>query len=280
VTPADPRTPPVLAVAARTDVGRRRELNEDTLFAADPCFLIADGMGGHERGDLASKAAISAFTEEFTSPGEATLERIERALHEARVRVRRIASVTEFGAGCTLTGLIRLQHEGIAHWYVVNIGDSRVYLQRGDTLSQLTVDHSLHEELLTHGDLHASAAPRNIITRALGSEDDRSDAWLLPLETGSRLLVCSDGLTTELSDAEVSSVLARAEHVSSVATELVHRAVEAGGRDNVSVIVVEVLDGGVPMPDSDADAADTATEPAVSEPPVTEPIDVTIPRSQ
>lgn len=236
---------PQLAVAARTDRGKRRLINEDALFAADPCFVIADGMGGHDRGDAASKAAISAFSEEFTSPGDATIRRIERALEEARARVDTISAESDRGAGCTLTGAIRIQHDGKPHWYVLNIGDSRVYLQRGSQLRQLTTDHSLRSERLAGGDRMAEATPRNIITRALGSDDDRHDAWLLPLETGSRLLICSDGLSLELSDEELSAVLAMGGRTSSVVDELMRRALAAGGRDNISVILVDVVAGGV-----------------------------------
>jgi protein phosphatase len=247
VNPFDQAPRPQLSVAARTDRGRRREANEDALFAADPCFVVADGMGGHERGDAASKAAISAFSEEFTAPGEATVERIERALAEARARVDQVAESASRGAGCTLTGAIRISHEGAPHWYVLNVGDSRVYLQRRNELRQLTVDHSLRSERIAVGNEQASATPRNIITRALGSDDDRHDAWLLPIETGSRLLVCSDGLSVELSDEQIEAVLAMGGRTESVVDELIRRSLDAGGRDNISVILVDVISGGIEM---------------------------------
>lgn len=237
-----------LTIAARTDRGRRREINEDALFAADPCFVVADGMGGHEKGDAASKAAISAFSEAFTAPGEATVQQIEDALAEARSRVHAVASGTSRGAGCTLSGAIRIEHQGVPHWYVLNIGDSRVYLQRGSSLQQLTVDHSLRSELIAGGDQHGESTPRNIITRALGSDDDRHDAWLLPIETGSRLLVCSDGLSNEVSDEQIEAVLAVGGRTESVVDELMRRALDAGGRDNITVVVVDVVSGGVQMP--------------------------------
>lgn len=237
-----------LAVSARTDRGKRRAVNEDALFAADPCFVVADGMGGHEQGDAASKAAISAFSETFTAPREASLQCIERALEEAKARVRAIADATQRGAGCTLAGAIRIEHEGQSYWYVINVGDSRVYLQRGSYLRQLTVDHSLRSEMIAGGEQGGSSTPRNIITRALGSDDDRHDAWLLPIETGSRLLICSDGLTSEVSDDELEAVLAGGGRVDSVVDELIRRALDAGGRDNVTVIVVDVVAGGTQMP--------------------------------
>ena len=236
-----------LTIAARTDRGKRREINEDALFAADPCFIVADGMGGHEKGDAASKAAISAFSEEFTAPGEATVQRIERALDEARRRVHEVAAATQRGAGCALAGAIRIEHQGVPHWYVLNVGDSRVYLQRGNSLRQLTIDHSLRSELLAGGDQQGATTPRNIITRALGSDDDRHDAWLLPVETGSRLLICTDGLTSEVSDEQIEAVLAVGGRAESVVDELLRRALDAGGRDNVTIIVTDVVAGGIEM---------------------------------
>lgn len=255
-------TAPRLAVAARTDRGRRRELNEDALFAADPCFLVADGMGGHELGDAASKAAISAFTERFTAPGEASLQSVDAAIDDARVRVNAVAAQTQRGAGCTLSGAIRVMHEGVPHWYVLNVGDSRVYLQRGNLLQQLTIDHSLRSERLSAGDNLGAQTPRNIITRALGSDDDRHDAWLLPLETGSRLLVCTDGLTSEVTDDQLQAVLAAGGRSDSVVEKLLCRALDGGGRDNVSIVLVDVLSGGVEMPfaDSDDDGNNTTLE--------------------
>ena len=244
-----------LTIAARTDRGKRREINEDALFAADPCFIVADGMGGHEKGDAASKAAISAFSEEFTAPGEATVQRIERALDEARRRVHEVAAATQRGAGCTLSGAIRIEHQGVPHWYVLNVGDSRVYLQRGNSLRQLTIDHSLRSELLAGGDQQGATTPRNIITRALGSDDDRHDAWLLPVETGSRLLICTDGLTSEVSDEQIEAVLAVGGRAESVVDELLRRALDAGGRDNVTIIMTDVVAGGIEMV-SLADAQD------------------------
>lgn len=239
---------PVLAVAARTDPGLKRRVNEDALLAADPCFLVADGMGGHEAGDRASRAAIAAFGEAFTRPGPASLEQIEQALSSARAAVRGISARTQRGAGCTLSGVIRVLHEGAPYWYLLNIGDSRVYLHRGSELTQLTRDHSLREELHEADDAEAASTPRNVITRALGSEDDRHDAWLLPVETGSRLLVCSDGLTGEVTDDELRAVLTIGGKPAAAAEELLRRACAAGGRDNITVIVLDVVAGGVERP--------------------------------
>lgn len=238
---------PALEVAVRTDPGLKRKQNEDWLLAADPCFLVADGMGGYEAGDEASRAAIAAFSEEFTAPGPATLERIEAALDRARRDVAAVASRTKRGAGCTLTGVIRIEHHGNPTWYVLNIGDSRVYLHRGNELTQLTQDHSLRSELMSSGSRGAESTPRNVITRALGSEDTRHDAWLLPVETGSRLLVCSDGLTSEVDDEQLRAVMTAGGRPDAVCDELLRMALEAGGRDNITLIVADVLAGGAQL---------------------------------
>lgn len=236
-----------LSVAARTDRGLRRDLNEDALLAADPCFLVADGMGGHERGELASRAAISAFGDHFPIPGATTTAAIEVAIAEAQARVKAVALGTKRGAGCTLTGAIRVEHEGEPYWFVLNVGDSRVYVQRQNRLQQITIDHSLREELLLSGNPEAAHTPRNIITRALGNEDDRYDGWMIPIETGSRLLICSDGLTTELSDDVINGVLAAGGRAAAVVDELLRLSLAAGGRDNISIVLVDVLAGGITM---------------------------------
>lgn len=251
---APTRADPVLAVAARTDPGLKRRVNEDALLAVDPCFLVADGMGGHEAGDLASRAAIAAFGEMFTQPGAATLARIEAALEAARAAVRAISAGTTRGAGCTLTGVIRTLHEDRPYWYLLNVGDSRVYLHRGSELTLLTRDHSLLEESKGAG---AAAVPRNVITRALGSHDDRHDSWLLPIETGTRLLVCSDGLTAEVADEDLRAVLTVGGRPDAVAEELLRRAHEAGGRDNITIVVVDVVSGGAEPPSAPAEEDDT-----------------------
>lgn len=233
-----------------------RKINEDSLLAADPCFLVADGMGGHEAGDLASRAAIAAFAESFTRTGPATIEEVSRALDAAREAVHRVAEGRERGAGCTLTGVVRIEHDGTGYWYLLNVGDSRVYLQRGGEFTQLTRDHSLQAERAEFSAERAAATPRNVITRALGSEDDRHDSWLLPITNGTRLLICSDGLTGELDDDELHRVLLGGEHADAIGDELLRRACEAGGRDNISLILVDVVSGGADVDDLPVDDID------------------------
>lgn len=248
-------TGPVLEVASRTDPGLRRAVNEDALIADDPFYLVADGMGGHEAGDAASRAAIGVFEAALGRP--VSLASIENVIEQARRAVEQVARGTSRGAGCTLSGVVRFEHEGAPYWYVLNVGDSRVYLHRGAELTRLTADHSLRDELEAVGHADARAMPRNVITRALGAEDSRHDAWLLPVQTGARMLVCSDGLTNELSDEELLAVLTVGGRPESVAEELLRRACDAGGRDNISLIVIDTLSGGAA---SDAEPDNTGAQ--------------------
>lgn len=262
---------PRVAAAARSHVGMHRTVNEDSVIAEDPYFLVADGLGGHEAGDLASQAAVSVFAERLGRP--AALPAIEYAIERARAAVLDVSRTTSRGAGTTLSGVIRCEHDGFPCWYVVNVGDSRVYLLRGGAFTQLTSDHSLFAELEAAGRSEAADVPRNVITRALGAGDSRHDSWLLPMQTGDRILVCSDGLTNELTDEELRGVLTVGGRPESVADELVQRACEAGGHDNISVVVVDTLFALEPPPDtggtdaqswdsSFVDTADDATRDA------------------
>lgn len=263
--------PPVIEAAMSTDTGLRRAVNEDLALAQEPVFVVADGMGGHSAGDLASAAAIGAFAELARLGGTRRLAiaDVDAALEAARRAVDVISHEAERGAGCTLTGAVLVEHDGEPYWYVINVGDSRVYQHRGGSLAQITADHSLYAELTAAGHADAATAPRNVITRALGSDDARHDGWLLPPRTGLRLLICSDGLTSELADEELRAVLTEGGRVGAVAEDLVRRACAAGGRDNVTVVVVDTISDGrspgpaeepLPQPeDTDDDEVDENT---------------------
>lgn len=231
-----------LDYAVVSDTGRRRAVNEDSALAATPSFVVADGMGGHEAGDLASQAAIAAFSQRIAPGRPSTVAEVSAALDSARAAVAQVAAGRAHGAGCTFAGAVLVESEGDLAWLVLNVGDSRVYQHRGAELRQLTIDHSLREE--TPMGTEGVRPPRNIITRALGSTDSTADSWLVPVETGARLLICSDGLTTELDDEELRATLTMGGRADAVAEELVRRANEAGGRDNVTVVVVDTLAGG------------------------------------
>jgi serine/threonine protein phosphatase PrpC len=239
---------------AATSVGRVRQVNEDSYFAVPPLFVVADGMGGHGSGDLASRIAVeemSACAAMRPLFAEAVLTALEHANREI---IERDAANR---MGTTVTGLAALETAGGDHLMVFNIGDSRVYRLSGDRLEQLTVDHSEVQELVLAGVITREQARthprRNVVTRALGSDAGLlPDHWLLPAIGGDRYLVCSDGLFSELPDEVILPLLA-AGRAQQAAEALVSAANEAGGRDNVTVIVVDV--------DSDDDGADEMTLP-------------------
>lgn len=236
----------VLNVASLTDTGLKRTANEDSVLDASPVFVVADGMGGHEAGDRASAAVVAAF--EPLRGRAVEIEDVRDALSRAAAVVEDIAAEHRRGAGSTVTGVALLEHEGTPHWLVFNVGDSRVYRHHGNELTQLTIDHSLGQELVDAGELRAedlaSFSQRNVITRAIGAPDSTADSWLLPVVDGERLLLCSDGLSGEVSDEAIRATLTMNGRPETAATALVRRALQAGGRDNVSVIVIDVVSGG------------------------------------
>ena len=231
---------------ALTDVGRRRSNNQDSLLAVDGLYAVADGMGGHAGGEVASLTAVEALRASFKggTPGDL----VAAVIAANRAVIDRADSDTGLtGMGTTLCAVAPVTVDGEDRVAVVNVGDSRVYLMRSQELTQLTEDHSLPEDLLRAGELtpeQAAVDPRrNIVTRSLGHfEDLDPDVWDLVPYTGDRLLLCSDGLTNEVSDAEIESVLRRQADPDAAAAELVEQANEGGGRDNITVIVVDVVD--------------------------------------
>jgi protein phosphatase len=237
----------VLRSGAATDVGQRRAVNEDSFLAEHPVYIVADGMGGHSAGDRASAAIRAQFG---TLAGPQSLDPVDvvDAVLSANDAVRALAAESERGAGSTLSGFAVVEQAGELRWMVVNVGDSRVYRLFDGQLEQLTVDHSVVQDLIDAGRLaeseRESYTGRNVITRAIGAEDATADYWLMPLINGERLLACSDGLTRELDDATIRQVLLGTATPEHAASELVRRAVEAGGRDNVTAVVVDVIAGG------------------------------------
>ena len=226
-----------------TDRGPVRRVNEDALLAHPPVFLVADGMGGHAAGAVASRAAVEEFR---TLTGRASVTPDE--VHEVFGRIAgslRDQVPAGRSAGTTVAGVAVATHEGGSYWLVFNIGDSRVYRVGADGLQQVSVDHSVVQELVDTGRLTAAAAAvhpeRFVITRAVGTDSDpEPDYWLIPALPGDRILVCSDGLTNELDDATIGAVLHAFDDPQQAAQELVDHAVAAGGRDNVTVVVVDV----------------------------------------
>ncbi|CAN7334074.1 protein phosphatase 2C domain-containing protein [Microbacterium sp. LjRoot45] len=233
---------------AHTDAGRRRDVNEDAFLARMPVFVVADGMGGHDAGDRASAAVIDVFRP-LTERGHLTVDDVTRAVDTAHAAVASIAASTSRGAGSTLTALLAVRHDDEQRWLVVNIGDSRVYRLLGDRLEQVTVDHSVVQEMVDAGRLAPADAAgfpgRNVITRAVGEERSPADYWLLPIVTGERLLLCSDGLSVELTDEALRAGLMLGGAPARTAHALVAQAVALGGRDNITAVVVDTVAGGV-----------------------------------
>jgi len=237
----------VLAWGLDTHTGYRRRHNEDSLVARPPIFAVADGMGGHSAGDVASKAVVSRLAD--AAEGEVTTaEIIDAALKAATGDISLAADHSHLGVGTTVTGAALMAKDNVPHWAIFNVGDSRVYLYENNRLVQITVDHSVVQELVDAGMLSAGEAEQhpdsNIITRAVGfNADPVTDYWLIPLRKQMRLLLCSDGLTKEVEFAELQQHLAAGHPPDKTASLLVDAALASGGRDNVTVLVIDVVDG-------------------------------------
>lgn len=233
-----------LAWAALTDIGHRRAVNEDSLLARSPIFSVADGMGGHAAGDVASRVVVTRLAE-LVSADFVGENQINRALGAAVDDMMRVVEHTDEGTGTTVTGVALTLRDGVPAWLVFNIGDSRVYQLIDGELRQLTIDHSVVQELVDAGTITRAEADvhpyGNVITRAVGfNEEPVPDYLVIPVVVGARILVCSDGLTKELTERGISHFLSGGTP-REAARELVGAALENGGRDNVTVVVVDAL---------------------------------------
>lgn len=232
------------AWAAGTHTGHRRAANEDSYVARSPLFAVADGMGGHSAGDLASAAVVERLDDAITGdfmPARA----VERALERATEYIGLIAQDSELGVGTTVTGAVVTEHHESACFAIFNVGDSRVYSFEDDVLTQVTRDHSVVQDLVDSGLISRDEADdhpdANIITRAIGfNAAPAPDFWMLPIHLGQRLLICSDGLTREVSAEELSRQLSTREDPASTVSALIESALESGGRDNITAIIVDV----------------------------------------
>jgi serine/threonine protein phosphatase PrpC len=256
-------TAPVTVVfGSATDAGLRRRINEDSFIAVPPLFLVADGMGGHRAGDVASATAIEEFAG-LAGRASGGVDDVRAALLRARRRIDALSSGEGAGAGTTITGVVIADIHGEGYWLAVNLGDSRTYRLSEGEFEQVSVDHSVVQELIDAGELDPAAAAsdrrRNVITRAIGAGSDaEADFWLLPAEAGDRILICSDGLSGELDRDEIHAVLLAESDPQAAATRLVHEAMLRGGRDNITAVVVDAT-----AVRSRADRSDDDTVPAV-----------------
>jgi PPM family protein phosphatase len=231
--------------AHKTDTGRQRHANEDSYYAKAPLFAVADGMGGAQAGEVASRIAARAFERgprDDEAPAEGQLEEIAR---KANRKIHKLAQEdsSRAGMGTTLTAAM-LSDDEVA---LGHVGDSRAYLLRDGQLKRLTKDHSLVEELRRQGRLTEEQAEehpqRSIITRALGPEPDVNvDTMTFPARDGDVFLLCSDGLTTMVSDDEIREILVSSRGLRSAVNKLVDAANRGGGRDNITAVAFRVAE--------------------------------------
>ncbi|MFT4215623.1 MAG: protein phosphatase 2C domain-containing protein [Micropruina sp.] len=243
---------PQVAVGVSTDVGRARSLNEDAYLNGRQVWVVADGMGGHAAGDVASRLVIDSLRE-LDDIDDLRPATVNAAMARANAAVIRYGMTypEARGLGTTVTGLAEVTIGGVAHWAVFNVGDSRVYRYAGGELRQATVDHSEVEELVAAGLIDPDQArvhpARHIITRSVGIRPAPAvDLWVLSQNPGERFLLCSDGLNSELDDDQIAAVLAAHPNPAEAADALVAAVLATPARDNVTVMVVDVLgtDGG------------------------------------
>lgn len=237
--------PLIVSAGSATHAGLRRALNEDSLLARAPIFAVADGMGGHEAGEWASAAVIGEFSPYIGRPS-LDLDDVLAALSRSRDTVDALSVRVSGRAGTTLSGVVLADVDGIGYWLSFNIGDSRTYRLSGSELEQISVDHSVVQELIDSGEISADDAAfdprRNIITRAIGAGSaGEADFWMFPAELGDRMMICSDGLSSEVPDSRIKEILTRETDPQTAATVLVGEAVSAGGRDNITVVVVDAV---------------------------------------
>ena len=239
-----PRPPFTGRWGAASDTGAVRRHNEDSFLAAPPLFLVADGMGGHAAGDIASATVIASFAR-FVDRPAVSEDDLRDTVRLAQQSVAEFFALSVRSGGSTLSGIGVSSVGGVPAAVVVNVGDSRTYRLREGMLDQLSKDHSVVQDLIDSGAIDAVEArthpQRNIITRAISSAGPQEpDVWSVPVQVGDRFLVCTDGLTGELTDAEIRAVLTAHDEPQSAASELVSQALAAGGRDNITVVVVVI----------------------------------------
>jgi len=237
----------VVEIGVATDRGRRRQTNEDSYLATAPVCVVADGMGGHVGGAAASRAVVTAFASltdlTWVSPAD-----LVRAVAAATSAISALATPGGPAPGSTLSGVALAHQDGQPCWLVFNVGDSRTYRLAEGELQQLTVDHSVVQQLLDAGEIDTATArqhgDRNVITRAIGGGQagpPSLDQWLLLAAPGDRILLCSDGLHGEVTDQLIAATLLASPDPAEAARRLVDAALSAGGRDNVTVVVVDAV---------------------------------------
>ncbi len=259
-------TAAAIRAAMATDVGRVREHNEDAGLVTARLVAVADGMGGHAAGEVASALAVEALAALGDDVEIRPRDVVTRVGAANRAILESVARHPEqLGMATTLAGLAQVSVGGATHWAAFNIGDSRVYRVVEGAMTQVSQDHSEVAELVARGLITPEEAlrhpARNIVTRCLGRDPlEPVDSWVFPPHPGERFLLCTDGLTNELRDDTIARFLQDGDDEQQIADRLVAAAVEAGGRDNVTVVVVF---GAAESGAAQADEADEDTAPRV-----------------
>ncbi len=240
---------------ARTDIGRVRAVNQDAYLAAADVFVVADGMGGHDGGEVASAIAVGEFAalaENGYDPRQgaatitATLEAAQQRIAAYVDEQQALDSSRQIRAGTTVVAAILIEDDDGPLWLVANLGDSRAYVFTEGVLRQVSVDHSLVQELVASGSITPEEAlthpERNVVTRALDDSDSAAaDFFTLPVLAVERLLLCSDGITGMIDDATIAGLLGASPDPRDAADRVVAAAVEAGGEDNATAVVIDVV---------------------------------------
>jgi PPM family protein phosphatase len=252
----------------RSDTGRARRENEDSFYARSPMFAVADGMGGAQAGEVASQLAVEVLQQGLPERGGSVEERLRELVEEANARINAVSRADDQRAGMGTT--MTLAYVGEHELSVAHVGDSRLYRLRDGVFERLTDDHTLVEELVRQGKLTPQEADhhpqRSIITRALGPEAAvEADSHTWPARDGDVYLICSDGLTSMISERQVGELLAGAESLPEAGRALIDAANAAGGRDNITVILFRLEEVGS-VGGAGAAAQDTTEHEAVRVP--------------
>jgi protein phosphatase len=263
--------------AVASDTGRKRRRNEDNYVVSPPLFAVADGMGGAQAGEVASKLAASTLEGDESAPLHG-VERVASLIHEANRRVYERATTDPAASGMGTTMTVALVDDGTVA--IGHVGDSRAYLVRDGRMEQLTDDHSLVNELLKSGKLSPEEAEghpqRSVITRAVGTDPDvEVDAFTIDAREGDVFLLCSDGLTDMVEDEDILDLLERhRDDLDRAVRSLVAAANRGGGEDNITAVAFRIAPAGdetAPMP-----AAPEPDEDTVESPPIHEPVDTMV----
>jgi serine/threonine protein phosphatase PrpC len=236
---------------AATDVGLLRETNEDAYVVAPPVFVVADGMGGHENGDVASRIVVEQFAQLADEGYEPTRGR-EAVASALEASQRRIAEYASPGPGArrtpgtTVVAALLIEQDGAPAWLLVNLGDSRIYAVAGGRVRQVSTDHSVVQELVDSGEITADEAhghpERHVITRALGGPRlEPADYFVLTMAEAERLLLCTDGVSGLVDEDLIATILTESQDPRDAADRLVAAALDAGGDDNATAVVVDVV---------------------------------------